>query len=956
MTTKIRIYELAKELKVDSKRIIEDLQRIGVSGGYVPSSSIDQAVANRIRERYNPNRTSMATPLQPTPKLRKLPPGTILPNVPPPSVPTTEPTAPAISQPATGATGVRLIKPGPEAGLPTESQVREAAPAVSPVKSPPVSPVKTPASESTLRVVTLSPPPAEPKPVDDIAAGETPPAVTKAAELKAMGPKPAPTTSITTIAVAAPSAPVQPPNGGSTAAKPAPPTTPNQPVIRSFTVPTPRPAPPPRPPVVEHPARTERTGGQPRSLELRPDSRDGRPAARPPISRTPTTVDTTAPPTARTTYVPPSPSQDRARSGRGRRGPKGRTEPPRGRDFEKSLHRPDRFTVGGPKLKPVFTEFKPVTVVEGTTLKELAEKIDVKPKDIVAALLTKGIMATINQTLPEEAMREVSREFGYEVTVRSLEEIINDQQDTLAIETDALDDIEPRAPVVAVMGHVDHGKTSLLDAIRNTRVAAGEAGGITQHIGAYSVEVPDPDNREKLRRIVFLDTPGHEAFTMMRARGAKGADVAIIVVAADDGVMPQTIEAIDHARAAKVPIVVAINKIDKPQANIERVKKELSDIGLICEEWGGDTVMVEISAKHRRNLDALLEMILLTSDILDLKAPTKRLASGVVLEARLDKGRGPVASVLVQQGTLKVGDPFIVGLHFGRVRALIDDRGRSVTEAGPSVPVEVLGLEGVPKAGDLLQVVDDAARAQELANYRQSKARMAQLMSSAARGLEEMYQQMKSGQLKELLVILKADVQGSVEALRETLQKLSGEKVSIRVIRADVGAITESDVMLASASNDMSHVCIIIGFNVRPAPRVAELAKQERVDIRLHSVIYKVEEEVRKAMIGMLDPLTKEVELGRAEVRKVVKVPKVGNVAGCFVLDGLVKRTAKARLVRDSVVVYEGEIASLRRFKDDVPEVKSGFECGIGLDRFSDIKEGDIIECYTLEKYAAMEL
>jgi translation initiation factor IF-2 len=955
MTTKIRIYELAKELKVDSKRIIEDLQRIGVSGGYVPSSSIDQAVANRVRERYNPNRASTDTPLQPTRKLVKLPSGTILPNVPPPSVPTTEPTSPTLSQPATGATSVRLIKPGPEAGLPMESQAREAASAASPAKSLSVSPVKTPASESTLRVVTLSPPPAEPKPVGDMAPGETPPAATKTAEMKATGPKPAPTTSITTIAVAAPSAPVQPPNGGSTAAKPVPPAIPNQPVIRHFTVPTSRQVPPPRLPAAEHPAHAERTGGPPRSLEARPDSRDSR-VARPPINRTPTTVDTTAPPTTRTTYVPPSPAQDRARSGRGRRGPKGRTEPLRGRDFEKSLNRPDRFTAPPPKLKPVFTELKPVTVVEGTTLKELAEKIDVKPKDIVAILLTKGIMATINQTLSEEAMREVAREFGYEVTVRSLEEIINDQQDTLAIETDALDDIEPRAPVVAVMGHVDHGKTSLLDAIRNTRVAAGEAGGITQHIGAYSVEVPDPDNREKLRRIVFLDTPGHEAFTMMRARGAKGADVAVIVVAADDGVMPQTIEAIDHARAAKVPIVVAINKIDKPQANVERVKKELSDIGLICEEWGGDTVMVEISAKHRRNLDALLEMILLTSDILDLKAPTKRLASGVVLEARLDKGRGPVASVLVQQGTLKVGDPFIVGLHFGRVRALIDDRGRSVTEAGPSVPVEVLGLEGVPKAGDLFQVVDDAARAQELANYRQSKARMAQLMSSAARGLEDMYQQMKSGQLKELLVILKADVQGSVEALRETLQKLSSEKVSIRVIRADVGAITESDVMLASASNDMSHVCIIIGFNVRPAPRVAELAKQERVDIRLHSVIYKVEEEVRKAMIGMLDPLTKEVELGRAEVRKVVKVPKVGNVAGCFVLEGLVKRAAKARLVRDSVVVYEGEIASLRRFKDDVAEVKSGFECGIGLDRFSDIKEGDIIECYTVEKYAAMEL
>jgi translation initiation factor IF-2 len=948
MTTKIRIYELAKELKVDSKRIIEDLQRIGVSGSYVPSSSIDQAIAHRVREQYNPNRASTANTPPPAPKLRKLPPGTILPNVLSSSVPTTEPAAPALSQPVTSATSVRLVKKTPETDLLAEKQAHETAPTVSAGTSSAVSPAKAP--ESTLRVVTLSTPSVKPVPAAETTTDATPPATSQTAELKATEAQP--TTSIRPIPVPSSPPTAQPVNGGGTAAKAATPVTPaapTQPVIRQFTVPTTRTPSPARPPVVEPSAYPQKSGGQARPPETRSDSREERPL-RSSLNRGVSSVET--PSTVTRTYVPPA-SPDRSRDGRGRRNFKEHTETLRKREFEKKLVRPERAPAVVAKAKPVFTEFKPITVVEGTTVKELAEKIEVKPKDIMAALLAKGILATINQPLSEEAMREVAREFGYEVTVRSLEEIINDQQDTLAIETDALDDIEPRAPVVAVMGHVDHGKTSLLDAIRNTRVAAGEAGGITQHIGAYSVEVPDPDNREKLRRIVFLDTPGHEAFTMMRARGAKGADVAVIVVAADDGVMPQTIEAIDHARAAKVPIVVAINKIDKPQANVERVKKELSDIGLICEEWGGDTVMVEISAKHRRNLDTLLEMILLTSDLLDLKAPTKRLASGVVLEARLDKGRGPVASVLVQQGTLKVGDPFIVGLHFGRVRALIDDRGRSLTEAGPSVPVEVLGLEGVPKAGDLFQVVDDAARAQELANYRQSKARMAQLMSSAARGLEDMYQQMKSGQLKELLVILKADVQGSVEALREILQKLSNEKVSIRVIRADVGAITESDVMLAAASNDMSHVCIIIGFNVRPAPRVAELAKQERVDIRLHSVIYKVEEEVRKAMIGMLDPLTKEIELGRAEVRKVVKVPKVGNIAGCAVLEGVVKRAAKVRLVRDSVVVYEGEIASLRRFKDDVSEVKAGFECGIGLDHFSDIKEGDIIECYTLEKYAA---
>jgi translation initiation factor IF-2 len=950
MTTKIRIYELAKELKVDSKRIIEDLQQIGVRGSYVASSSIDQAIANQVRERHNPNYTAAnAAPVRPIlfkSQASKAPSHPVCPA--PPVVEATETTTSAT---ATGATAAKLIKQQPETETPKESSVHVSPLTVtqpSPTTNPPAK--LSPASATTLRVVTLPiPQTKEPTPSPATEAKEKD--VVTTTTTKAPEAKTASVTSVRPIhvppSVTSTSSQPKPVNEKTSApeAKPESAKSLGQPVIRSFTVPT-----PPTTATKTSPA-TKPPQGEAKSLHehLREGRLEEGRSVRPSTGRVPSAG--TAP---TTTYIAPTRSEtERVRNGRERRNFKARNETTREQEFEKDFTYRAPVAAAAARPKPVFTEFKPVTVVEGTTVKELAEKLEVKPKDVLAALLSKGIMATINQPLSEEVMRDVAREFGYEVNVRSLEEIINEQQDILALESDALDDLEPRAPVVAVMGHVDHGKTTLLDAIRNTRVAAGEAGGITQHIGAYSVEVPDPDNREKLRRIVFLDTPGHEAFTRMRARGAKGADVAVIVVAADDGVMPQTIEAIDHARAAKVPIIVAINKVDKPEANVERVKKELADIGLLCEDWGGDTVMVEISAKHRRNLDLLLEMILLTSDLLDLKAHTKRLASGVVLEARLDKGRGPVASVLVQQGTLKVGDPFIVGLHFGRVRALIDDRGRSLKEAGPSVPVEVLGLQDVPEAGDFFQVVDDAARAQELARYRQAKARTARLMNYDARRLEGLHKQMKSGQLKELLVILKADVQGSVEALREVLQKLSNDKVGIRVIRADVGAITESDVMLASASNDMSHICIIVGFNVRPAPRVAELAKRERVDIRLHSVIYKVEEEVRKALVGLLDPLTKEVELGRAEVRKVIKVPKVGNVAGCFVLDGLIKRAAKARLIRDSVVVYEGEIASLRRFKDDVSEVKAGFECGVGLDRFWDIKEGDIIECYTLEKYAA---
>jgi translation initiation factor IF-2 len=601
------------------------------------------------------------------------------------------------------------------------------------------------------------------------------------------------------------------------------------------------------------------------------------------------------------------------------------------------------------KTKPVFTELRQAKLVEGATVKDFSEKLDVKPKDIVQLMLQRGVMATINQTLNPEIAKEIGKEFGWDISFVPFEEMISETEEEKIIESGE-EGLAARAPVVTVMGHVDHGKTSLLDAIRETRVAEGEAGGITQHIGAYSVQVPDPDKPDTRRRIVFLDTPGHEAFTMMRARGAKVTDIVVLVVAADDGVMPQTIEAIDHARAAEVPIIVAINKVDKPDAQPDRVKQELADRGLLWDGWGGETVMVEVSAKKRLNIEALLEMTILTADLLDLKANAERLSSGVVLEAKLDRGRGAVATVLVQQGKLKVGDPFIAGQVFGRVRAMLDDRGAAVEDAGPSTPVEVLGLQGIPMAGDSFQVVSDAAQAQHIANQRQMQARQAAIARSSARGLEQLFSDQE--QIKELLVILKGDVAGSVEAVRDVLNKLSTERVKIRIIRSGVGAITESDVMLASASSkDMNRAAVIIGFNIRPELRAREIAEIEGVDIRLHTIIYKVEEEIRNAMLGLLEATKREVTTGRAEVRQVFRIPRIGQIAGCYVQDGSLKRTT-ARIIRDSVVIHEGRIDSLRRFKDDVSEVKQGFECGIGLERFQDIKVGDIIEAYITEEVA----
>jgi translation initiation factor IF-2 len=581
-----------------------------------------------------------------------------------------------------------------------------------------------------------------------------------------------------------------------------------------------------------------------------------------------------------------------------------------------------------------------ITIAEGITVKELSEKLGVKANLVIKKLVERKIFATINQTLDVKLAEQLSRDFG-----ASTNKVTYEEETTQGIEqTEEVKDQVKRAPVVTIMGHVDHGKTSLLDAIRLTNVAEREAGGITQHIGAYQIE-------KNGRKIVFIDTPGHEAFTRMRARGAKVTDIVILVVGADDGVMPQTIEAIDHARAASVPIVVAINKIDKPDAQPERIKQQLADRNLLAEDWGGDVVMVPVSAKTKTNLDLLLEMVLLVADLQDLKASPGRPAVGAVLEAQLDRARGPVATVLVRNGTLRVGDYFICGSVFGRVRAMFDDRGQSIREAEPSTPVEVLGLESLPEVGDTFQVVTDTGKAKQIVIYREAKAREQAMAKGARITLDQLHEHLKEGETKELNIILKADVGGSAEVLADMLQRLSNDKVRIRVLHTGVGAITENDVMLALTSN-----AIIIGFNVRPERQASAVAEREKVDIRLHTIIYELTDEIKKAMTGMLEPVYKEVYRGRASVREVFRISKVGTVAGCLVQDGSITRDSEVRLLRDNVVVYTGRVDSLKRFKNDASEVKSGFECGIALTNFNDIKPGDIIEAFVTERVAAEAL
>jgi len=601
---------------------------------------------------------------------------------------------------------------------------------------------------------------------------------------------------------------------------------------------------------------------------------------------------------------------------------------------------PGRATQAEPTA-PVQREPREVTVTEGITVRELAEKLDVRAKDLLKVLLDRGIFASINQPLDVPTATSLAEAFSGIVQVVTFEEQLVQEE---KVREERTGNLQPRAPVVTVMGHVDHGKTSLLDAIRETEVAVGEAGGITQHIGAYEA-------RADGRRIVFIDTPGHEAFTRMRARGAKVTDVVVLVVAADDGVMPQTEEAIAHAKAAKVPIVVAVNKTDKPDAQPERVKRQLADRGLMPEEWGGETVMVEVSAKTKRNLPRLLEMILLVSDLRELKADPDAPASGVVLESRMDRGRGPVATVLVQNGTLHVGDVFIVGAVYGKDRAMFNDRGQPIKEAGPSTPVEVLGLQGVPEAGDQFQVADEA-KARHIVEYRQAKQREASLAKTATGRftLDQLHEQLRAGEVKELPVVIKADVQGSVEVLSEMLPKISNDQVKLEVIQASVGGVTESDVILAAASK-----AIIVAFNVRPERKATELAQREGVDIRMHTIIYELLDELKKAVSGLLAPVIKETYLGRAEVRDTFRIKGAGMIAGCFVQDGMLKRDADVRVLRDNVVVYTGKLISLRRFKEDVNEVRGGYECGAGISNFNDVKVGDVLECFKIEKTAALE-
>jgi translation initiation factor IF-2 len=917
----VRIYKVAELLNTSSQEVIALLKRDHGIEVKSASSTIEEVVARQFVERVarqrNINVPSNAS-FADTPAAAR---GRKLGKPPEPA----RPAAPSLPPPRLVKT-IRPLAPAPE---PADAPAAEAV--LVPPPAPEVPHAPEPATEAEAPApAAAAPAEAEPAPVEPVVA--------------ARGPEPAPED-------------VEPPpaDAETPAAAPPPAARPAAPVPGRVLPPTLRlrvedprtgqapPAPPRRPVLVRPPVQPAAppqaaTGNLSRPAAGRPGTSAApgaaarapqRPGSLPP-RQMPMGGPRPLPSQPVRPSVPPRPGMPTP----GYRPPMNRPRPggPR-RDSHPRVQVP----AAAPAAPPPVT--RTITLAEGMTVADLAAKLDVKAKDVLRKLIERRLMMTINSTMDDETASTIAREFGADVKMQTFEE------EMLQVEAEDVDpaDLVTRAPVVTVMGHVDHGKTTLLDAIRSARVAEREAGGITQHIGAYAVQVND-------RKVVFLDTPGHEAFTMMRARGARVTDVVILVVAADDGVMPQTKEAIDHAKAAGVPILVAINKIDKPDANPDRVKKELADLGLVAEQWGGQTVMVEVSAKKKQNLELLLEMILLVTELSELKANPKRSASGTVLEAKLDKGRGPVATILVQDGTLHVGDTFIAGTIVGKVRALIDDRMRQIKTAGPSTPVEVLGLGGLPQPGDAFQSLADAVKARQIALFRQTQAKEKALGGKGARlTLESLQQQIAEGGMKELPIIIKADVQGSAEVLGDTLTKLSDEKVKIRIIHSGVGAINESDVLLASASN-----AIIIGFSVRPDRNASDVAEREKVDIRQHSVIYNVVDEMKKAMAGLLEPTFKEVRIGAAEVRETFKVPKFGTIAGCMVLDGRITRAGdtQARLVRDNVVAYEGKIGSLRRFKDDVSEVKAGFECGIGFERFNDIKVGDIIEAFVVERVA----
>jgi translation initiation factor IF-2 len=899
----IRINELARDLEVKAKAILDYLPEIGVTEKKTHSSSIEVAAAEKVKKHFQQladaevaaEKAAVAEKVakDAAAKAARMR----------PAAAATKPAAPAAAAPP-----IIVAKPGAPAAAP---------PAVGAVPGKPLvpRPATTPPAPGTTPVPTR---PAVPAAPGAIAAKPAAPGTTPATGRPHVAPA-GPQRGVPLHQQAKPPYPPASPRApqsmrpGAAGAQGHP--MPGRPIAQ-------RPGQPSGPPG-RYPQRPTGPGGRP---PMRPGQRAGSPGALPPPSGK---------------AEPGKPIYERK--------PASRARPTMDRRFEegeRKLH-PVRARAGaGPRAMrpeapaPVERAPREITITEGVTVRELAEKLDVRAKELLKVLLDKGMFASINQALDTSTATSLAESFNGIVKFVSFEQ---EAVQEVAKEEKA-ENLVPRAPVVTVMGHVDHGKTSLLDAIRETEVAAGEAGGITQHIGAYSVTVHG-------RRVVFIDTPGHEAFTRMRARGAKVTDIVVLVVAADDGVMPQTLEAIDHAKAADVPIIVAINKIDKPDAQPDRVKRQLGDRGLLSEQYGGDTVMVEVSAKAKTNIEKLLEMILLVADLRELKANPKAPASGTVLESRVDRGRGTVATMLVQNGTFSNGDFFLCGAVFGKVRAMFDDKGQAVKSAEPSSPVEVIGLQGVPEAGDQFQVTDEA-KARHIVEFRQSKLREATLAKSAGARLtlDQLHEQLRAGEVKELPIVIKADVQGSAEVLGEMLPKLSDDRVRLKVIGSGVGAVSETDVLLASASN-----AIIIAFNVRPERKAAELAAREGVDIRTHSIIYEVSDELKKAMTGLLEPVIKETTLGHAEVRNTFRVKGVGTVAGCYVVDGILKRDAQVRVVRDGVVTYTSKLSSLKRFKEDATEVRTGYECGAGIANFNDVKVGDVLECFNVQRIILSE-
>ena len=954
--SKIRINDLARELEVKSKAILDVLTEVGVTEKKTHSSSLEDFEADKVRavlqgsgngQSAKSSRAARADADSVKPKIdlsHISKPGDVLKAI----LAKQQSTAAAPSAP-------------PRPVQPPAQEAKPAAPAI----KPPVP--SAPAAAAPPRVVTPTVPPRPTAPPTSVPpAASVAPAAPPAARVP---PPPA-----ASAAPPASSAQGQAPNIAAQAQRPAAPTAPARPqtpaprMIVPQTGPRPVYQAPPRPaaqpprttgpqpgqpirPMSSRPAPGRPVPGQP--IFQRPRPAAGAPGSRPPMRpgerrpMHPTRQGSSGP---RPIGVgpglpPPGPTRPGSRPGGPSRRP-GQRYVPRGvkEGPMKGFVPPPRLSLSNEPL-PITRN---ITITEGVSVKDLAEKLEIRAKDLIARLLAKGVFATINQNLDTELASEMARFFGADTNVISFEEqAAKEAAETTSTEEGGAEAVT-RPPVVTIMGHVDHGKTTLLDSIRSTSVAEGEAGGITQHIGAYKVSIQDKSSPAFGRQIVFLDTPGHEAFTRMRSRGAKATDIVVLVVAADDGVMPQTLEAIDHAHAAEVPIIVAVNKIDKPGALPDRVKKQLADRGLMPEDWGGKTVFVDVSAKQKTNLNLLLEMICLVADLQELKANPDRPATGVVLEAKLDRGRGPVATVLAQNGTLHTGDNFVVGNVYGKVRAMFDDRGQQLSAAPPSTPVEILGMEGLPQAGDQFVVVADRDKARGISDYREQKAREATLAKTSRVSLEGLAEQVKSAGTKELNIILKGDVHGSVEVLGDLLGKMSNDKVRLKVLRSGVGAITESDVLLASASN-----AIIIGFNVRPERKAQELAEQEEVDIRLHSIIYELQDEIKRAMSGLLEPTIKETYQGRAQVLETFRIPKVGTVAGCRVTDGLIKRDSEVRLLRDNIVVFKGKVSSLRRFKDDASQVTNGMECGISIANYGDIKTNDVIEAFVTEKVAA---